>query len=68
MFFAVGGHYEDIMVEAQMRQGILSKAANTTRGSEARALKVAQDAVTNSILRFPLTVTGPWPLQIPCDV
>ena len=58
MFCAAVGHFKEKVAKAQRRQGELSKVARTRRGLEVGPLKMARDAVINSLLRHALVVAG----------
>ena len=58
MFFAIDDHFKGIAAKAQLREGVLSKVADTRWGIEAGVLKIAHDAVITSLLRYGLVVTG----------
>ena len=58
MHFSLDDNCRDIIAEAQMRQGILSKEAGHHWRLETGFLRTTRDAVAPSLLRYALTVTG----------
>ena len=51
MFFYLDDHYQDILIKAQRRHGILAKVANAGWGLEKGALQMTHDSVITTLLR-----------------